>query len=252
MDLELPGPQVHSILKPGWSANAFAASGTPSSPKPSPTSLPNKSNPFPERRIRRRNPSTEREISNEDLVSWAKEVDLVIGPLIPTEEDKFRVLRLIHAYRHLNGTDLTDLPPTDMIVHRVRLAPGTKPVSHAQRRWRSHTEWWLRKLVQDGIKGGVYELAQPANGRLSQWGARAVIVDKVENPKPTDEPRLTFDYSKVTEELPGTFMELSSRVHDNLSNPRHKSLFSADLKHAYYIIGMHQRIDTTSRLLFPE
>ncbi len=47
-------------------------------------------------------------------------------------------------------------------------------------------------------------MTQPANGMLSQWGARAVLVDKVENPKPTDEPRLTFDYSRVTEDLPGT------------------------------------------------
>ena len=99
---------------------------------------------------------------------WAKEVDLVMSFLIPTEANRFRVLRLVHAYRHLNGSDLTDLPPTDMIVHRVRLASGTKPVAHAQRKWPSHTEWWLRKLVQDEIKGGVYELAQSVNGRLSQ------------------------------------------------------------------------------------
>lgn len=29
------------------------------------------------------------------------------------------------------------------------------------------------------------------------------MVDKVENPKPTDESRMTFDYSRVVEELPG-------------------------------------------------
>ncbi len=36
--------------------------------------------------------------------------------------------------------------------------------------------------------------------------ARAVIVDKVASPTPEDEPRITFDYSRVTEDLPGTFM----------------------------------------------
>ncbi len=64
----------------------------------------------------------------------------------------------------------------------------------------------------DGIKGGVYELAEPANGRLSPWNARAVIVDKVENPTPEDEPRVTFDYGRVLELLPGTHLELSSKV----------------------------------------
>ena len=47
----------------------------------------------------------------------------------------------------------------------------------------------------------MYELAEPANGRLSQWNARAVMVDKVEDPQPSDEPRMTFDYSRVTELL---------------------------------------------------
>ena len=142
------------------------------------------------------------------------------------------MLCLLYHYRHLNGTDLTDLPCTDLITHRVRIAPGTKPASNTtQKRWPAHTEWWLRKIIQDGIDGGVYELTEPANGRLSRWNARAVIVDKVENPRPEDEPRITFDYSRVTEELPGTYMELSSKVHDNLSDPRHRILFAADLKH---------------------
>lgn len=34
-------------------------------------------------------------------------------------------------------------------------------------------------------------------------------------------------------------MELSFRVHDSLSDPRHGCLFSADLKHAYVGISLH-------------
>ena len=174
------------------------------------------------------------------LEEWAESVGLTLGPLIPTEAARHQVLCLFYHYRHLNGTDLKDLPATDLITHRVRIKPGTKPASNTvQKRWPAHTEWWLRKIINDGIEGGVYELSQPANGRLSQWNARAVIVDKVENPKPEDEPRVTFDYSRVHEDLPGTYLELSSKVHDNLSNPRHKCLFAADLKHAYLTIPLH-------------
>lgn len=97
----------------------------------------------------------------------------------------------------------------------------------------------MRKLVQDGLLGGVYELTEPANGRLLQWNARAVMVDKSENPKPSDEPRMTFDYSRVCEDLPGTHVELSSKVYDHLSNPRHGCLFKADLKHAYLTVPLH-------------
>ena len=65
------------------------------------------------------------------------------------------------------------------------------------------------------------------------------MVDKVENPQPSDEPRMTFDYPRVKELLPGKHLELSSKVHDYLSNLCHACLFSADLKHSYLTIPVH-------------
>lgn len=225
----------HSIDHPGWSINAFSASGTP-------THLQNgaraPTNPYPSRSIFR--PSIDSGIPSEVLEEWATSVGLSVGPLVPTEAARHKVLCLFYHYRHLNGSDLRDLPCTDLITHRVRIKPGTKPASNTvQKRWPAHTEWWLRKIIGDGIEGGVYELTEPANGRLSLWNTRAVIVDKVEDPKPEDEPRVTFDYSRVNEDLPGSHMELSSKVHDNLSDPRHRCLFAADLKHAYLTIPLH-------------
>ena len=196
--------------------------------------------PFPARRVVRRRLE---DVDEHVLEAWAASLELepVLGPMITTEEQRIRVLRLLYTYRHLNGEDLTNLPSTDLITHRVRVPPGAKPASSkSQKRWPAHTEWWMRKLVQDGLRGGIYELTEPANGRLSLWNARAVMVDKVEDPQPTDEPRMTFDYSRVPELLPGSHLELSSKVHDHLSNPRHGCLFSADLKHAYLTIPLHK------------
>lgn len=193
---------------------------------------------YPSRPILR--PSIPSSIAPATLEAWANSIGLTLGPLIPTEAARYQVLALLYHYRHLNGTDLTDLPCTDLVTHRVRITPGTKPASNMyQKRWPARTEWWLRKIIQEGLDGGIYELSEAANGRLSQWNARAVVVDKVDNPTPQDEPRITFDYSRVKEDLPGTYMELSSKVHDNLSDPRHKSLFAADLKHAYLTIALH-------------
>lgn len=222
-----------AILRPGWSAQAFSASGTPAQPDAL-------RKPFPDRRPRR--PAPNYQPADEELEAWVEQLSLqpVLGPLIPTKEDRLLVLRLLYQYRHLNGEDFTNLPCTDLITHRVCITPGTKPFSaRFQKRWPAHTEWWMRKLVQDGLLGGVYELTEPANGRLSLWNARAVMVDKSENPKPDDEPRMTFDYSRVHEDLPGTYVELSSKVHDHLSNPSHGCLFKADLKHAYLTVPLH-------------
>ena len=97
----------------------------------------------------------------------------------------------------------------------------------------------MRKLVQDRLTGDVYKLTKSANGRLSQWNARAVIIDKKEDPTPKDEPRMTFDYLRVHKDLPGYYLELSSRVYNYLSNPGYGCLFSADLKHAYLTIPLY-------------
>lgn len=147
--------------------------------------------------------------SSEELEKWALRVGLKLEPLVPTMEDRLKVLQLLWQYRHLNSEDLTNLPQTDLIVHRVKLKEGVKPFSKPQRRMPAHKEWWMRKLVQDDLNGGVYEYVEDANGRLFSWNAQAVMVDK------------------------------SFKVHDHLSNPNHAVLFSADLKHAYLIIGIH-------------
>ena len=65
------------------------------------------------------------------------------------------------------------------------------------------------------------------------------MIDKVENPKPTDESRMTFDYFKVTELLSGAHLKLSSKVYDHLFNSRYECLFSTDLKHVYLTISLH-------------
>ena len=176
----------------------------------------------------------------DELESWVSSVGVKLGPLIPTAEDRLKVLQLLYRYKHLDGQNLSNLPPTDLILHRVRLIPGTKPYNaRSQKRWPPHTEWWMRKLVQDGIDGGVYERTQTANGRLSDWNSRIVMVDKVDNPTPEDEPRTTFNYSNVKETMPGCYLELMSKVHDYLADPRHKVYFMADIKHGYYNVLLH-------------
>jgi len=65
------------------------------------------------------------------------------------------------------------------------------------------------------------------------------MVDKVKNPKPSDEPRMIFDYSRVYEDLLGYYLKMSSKVHNYLSNPRYSYLFAVDLKYIYLTIPLY-------------
>lgn len=55
---------------------------------------------------------------------------------------------------------------------------------------------------------GVYELTEPANGHLFKWNARAIMVEMVEDSKPTDELRMTFDYSELQSYFQELFLSL--------------------------------------------
>jgi hypothetical protein len=150
------------------------------------------------------------------------------------------MLKLCYHYRHLNNNDLSNLPFTDLITHKVRLKPNTRPYNKRhQKRWSPVKEAWLRKLILQNIEGGIYESTVSANGELSNWNAQAVLVNKVKNPDPNNEPRLTFNYRNVHKDMPECALILASKVHNYLSDPRHEYFLSANIKHGYFAIKTH-------------
>ena len=64
-------------------------------------------------------------------------------------------------------------------------------------------------------------------------------MNKIENSTSKNEFRVIFDYSRVNEKLSNSHFELFSKIHDNLSNSRHRCLFATDLKHVYLTISLH-------------
>ena len=123
--------QVLSVLRLGCSVSACSILGIPSHTytgiraRAGPTRT---IDPYPNRPIKR--PSINSDVPPSVLGDWATSVGLVLGPLITTEAERYKVLCLLYHYKHLNGTNLTDVPCTDLITHRVRIKPGTRPASN--------------------------------------------------------------------------------------------------------------------------
>jgi hypothetical protein len=84
----------------------------------------------------------------------------------------------------------------------------------------------------------MYERTTAANSALSDWNAEAVVVPKPGEPE-GGEMRITFNYSNVHEDMPGSCLQLASEVHDYLSDPRHGCFMQFDIKHAYWSIPVH-------------
>lgn len=190
--------------------------------------------PFPtSRRILRREIDWDTPLDVLEL--WFGQTGIQLGPLVPSHLLE-EVKRTFWTYRDVGAGELSDLPPTDLYTHAPRMAAGVRPWNRSPRRtWTEPERYWLHRLVGEGSEAGMYEPTLAANGRLSDWAAEPVMVPK--DPKdPWAEHRLTFNYSHVTEDLPGCVPTLLGQVHDSLADPRVGSYSSFDLKHAYWSI----------------
>ncbi|KAI1872008.1 uncharacterized protein JN550_004211 [Neoarthrinium moseri] len=193
------------------------------------------------RRVVRREISTYTSVPRETVDEFWKNAKVNLGPLVP-EDLKDEIKRVCFTYKDLFATKLEDIPPTDLYVHRVRMRDDAKPFQSKRKSWTTPQKYWLDKLLQEGIDAGMYESTMAANGKLSDWSSQPVLVAKdrdAEHPDPWEEPRLTFNFRKIEEEMPGTFIPLLADIHKDLSDPRIGSYSSFDLKHGYWCIPIH-------------
>lgn len=158
--------------------------------------------PFPTaRRVYRR--EADWSIPLSDVTSWFGSCGVILGPLVFSSMVE-EITRTFHAHRDLNASSVADIPATDLYVHVPRLKDGVKPWARSPRkRWSEPQKYWLNRLVQEGIKSGMYESTIACNGQMSDWCAEPVLVPKDES-NLWAEQRLTFNYSHVDEEMPGT------------------------------------------------
>lgn len=189
---------------------------------------------FPtERRIVRRPIDESKSLS--ELKIWSIERGIRLGNAVP-DCDREEVLITLWTYRDLESTGIEDMgPATDLIKYRTFVREGIPIYKAKAKRLATDKEWWVRKLVLEGLRSGMYERITVANGKLSQWGADAVLVKKPGR----DEPRLTFNYHYVFEEPLGIQMELSARSHSFLSIPSHACYSQFDPKNAYWTVEIH-------------
>ena len=174
------------------------------------------------------------------LELWVSSVEIKLESLISTAENWLKILQFLYWYKHLDEQNLFNLLSTDLILHWVHLILRTKLYNiHSQKRWSSHTEWWMRKLVQNEIDEEMYEHTQTANERLSDWNFWIIIINKVNNLTSEDESRMTFNYLNIKETMSEYYLELIFKVHDYLADLHHKIYFMTDIKYGYYNVLLH-------------
>ncbi len=91
-----------------------------------------------------------------------------MGEAISNDKAKFDLLKLLWVYQDVEAITLKDIPPTDLITHRIQLKEGTKIHKAKYQKLSQDCEWWLRRIIEEGIDAGMYERTVTANGRPSK------------------------------------------------------------------------------------
>ena len=90
-------------------------------------------------------------------------------------------------------------------------------------------------IIEEGMDVGMYERIVTANECPSKWNALPALIRKPGQVQ----PRLTFNYHFIYEDIPVSHMEAAINVHNLLSIPSNKCLFSADIKYGYWVVNVH-------------
>lgn len=91
------------------------------------------------------------------MSEWSEKSHIQLGTLL-SNDLRCELTRTLYTWRDLGIEDVKDLPATDLITHRVRSWPGTKPWHRSRRVYWSLGRWfWLDRIVQEGIEAGLDE-----------------------------------------------------------------------------------------------
>ena len=90
----------------------------------------------------------------------------------------------------------------------------------------------------------MYKRTITDNGYPSKWNT---LPDLIHKPGQV-QPRFTFNYHLVYEDIPASHMKVTINMHNLLSIPSNKCLFSADIKHEYWVVNVH--LDDRHYLVF--
>ena len=67
------------------------------------------------------------------------------------------------------------------------------------------------------------------------------MIDKFENLKLKNEPKIIFNYLKIYKNLLKIYLKLSSKIYDYLLNFSYRYLFKVDFKYIYLTIPLHSK-----------
>lgn len=118
------------------------------------------------------------------MLVWVKYKDIILEDAIFIHQIRYDLLQLIWVYQNVGAMHLKDIPPTNLITHRIQPHEKTKIHNAKYKKLLKDYEWWLYCIIEKSMDTRIYEKMVFANGYLSKWNANLVFIPKSSQEQP--------------------------------------------------------------------
>ena len=130
---------------------------------------------------------------------------------------------------------LKDIFPTDLIAYQIKPREGTKVYNAKHKKLSQDCKWWLQHIIEEKMDTRMYERTVTTNSSSFRWNANLLLIFKPGQVQPC----LIFNYHFIYKDIPASYIEAATIMHDLLSISSYQYLFLADIKHRYWAVNIH-------------
>ena len=182
------------------------------------------------------------DVSDAAIESWFGKSQLMIGEAADTEEKKARARRLLYTWQDVFAFSMEDIVATDLVEHRVVIAPGAVPYRLRQPKYKNSERDFAHRIFPQLERMGWIVPG------ISPWAAYTRFP-----PKSNGDLRVVMNYQPINKFTmkPQWPVHHKAGVFQTVATGNHRVFFQSDAAHGFWAVKTAQDSILTTSFITP-